>query len=358
MQLRIDALDSHLAKTLSRLYVVYGDEPLLIQEVVAKIRSAARSAGFTERKIFSVERSFDWSLLFGAAQSMSLFGERKLIELRISTSKISKDSNKALQALTESDNSDVLILIELPRLDTVTQKTAWFTALLQAGVVIRIDAVECAQLPNWIAQRLAAQQQYTVTGDEGRCALQFIAERVEGNLLAANQEIQKLGLLYPAGELTLKQIRDAVMNVARYNVFKLNEAMLAGDIARLARMLDGLRGEGTAPVLVLWAIVEEIRTLVRIKRGFASGKSLAILIRENRVWGARKQLIGPALKRLDEHLIEQALALAALLDRQVKGLFGKAPDSVWLLPADPWSGLFDLAMIVARPDIISSVSRR
>ncbi|MCG1041416.1 DNA polymerase III subunit delta [Mycetohabitans sp. B8] len=356
MQLRADALESHLAKTLGRLYVVYGDEPLLAQEAVARIRAAARAAGFTERNVFSVERGFDWSLLLGATQSMSLFGERQLIELRIPTGKPGKEGGDALKALAASDNPDVLALIALPRLDAATQKTAWFTALVQAGVAIRIDTVERAQLPNWIAQRLAAQQQRIVAGDEGRRALQFIAERVEGNLLAAHQEIQKLGLLYPAGELTLEQVQDAVLNVARYDVFKLNEAMLAGDVARLARMLDGLRGEGEATVLVLWAVVEEIRALVRIKRGLAAGKPLAILMRENRVWGPRERLMGPALQRVDERSLERALALAARLDRQVKGLCGGVPARVGvaparasLPPADPWDGLFELAMTIARP---------
>ena len=355
MQLRADALDAHLAKGLARLYVVYGDEPLLAQEAADRIRAAARAAGFTERNVFTVERSFDWSALLGATQSMSLFGDRQLIELRIPTGKPGKEGGEALKALAASDNPDVLALIALPRLDGATQKTAWFTALVDAGVAVRIDPVERAQLPNWIAQRLAAQKQRVVAGEDGKRALQFIAERVEGNLLAAHQEIQKLGLLYPAGELTFEQIHDAVLNVARYDVFKLNEAMLTGDVARLARMLDGLRGEGEATVLVLWAIVEEIRTLARIKRGLAAGKPLAMLTRENRVWGPRERLIGPALQRVDERSLERALALAAKLDRQVKGLSGGVPGRAGsaaarasLPPADPWGGLFELAMTVAQ----------
>jgi len=173
---------------------------------------------------------------------------------------------------------------------------------------------------------------------------------VEGNLLAAHQEIQKLGLLYPAGALSLEQVQDAVLNVARYDVFKLNEAMLAGDVGRLARMLDGLRGEGEAAVLVLWAVVEEVRTLLRIKRGVAAGKPLAMLVRENRVWGPRERLIGPALSRVTEAALEKALALAAKLDRQVKGLSGGTPGNHRNdPPPDPWDGLFELAMTVAAP---------
>ncbi|TAM54593.1 MAG: DNA polymerase III subunit delta [Paraburkholderia sp.] len=351
MQLRLDALDTHLAKGLAGLYVVFGDEHLLAQEACDRIRAAARAAGFTERNVFTVERGFDWSSLLGATQSMSLFGDRQLIELRIPSGKPGKEGADALKALAAAGNPDVLVLVTLPRLDAATQKSAWFTALADGGVSLRIDPVERAQLPNWVAQRLTQQGQRVAPGEEGRRALQFIAERVEGNLLAAHQEIQKLGLLYPQGALTFEQVHDAVLNVARYDVFKLNEAMLAGDVGRLSRMLDGLKGEGEAAVLVLWALTEEVRTLLKIKRGAAAGKPLAMLLRENRVWGPRERLVGPALSRVTEPLLEEGLALAAALDRQVKGLTGAAPASRRrpALPPDPWDGLFELAALVAAP---------
>ena len=351
MQLRLDGLEPHLTRGLASLYVVYGDEHLLVQEACDRIRAAARGAGFTERSVFTVERSFDWSSLIGASQSMSLFGDRQLVELRIPTGKPGKEGADALKTLAAAGNPDVLMLVTLPRLDAATQKAAWFSALEQAGVALRIDPVDRAQLPNWVAQRLAQQGQRVPAGEEGRRALQFIAERVEGNLLAAHQEIQKLGLLYPPGTLTFDEVHDAVLNVARYDVFKLNEAMLAGDIGRLARMLDGLKGEGEAAVLVLWALTEELRTLLRIKRGAAAGKPLATLLRENRVWGPRERLVRPALGRLTENVLEQGLALAAQLDRQVKGLTGAMPGGRWrdALPPDPWDGLFELAALVAAP---------
>jgi DNA polymerase III subunit delta len=350
MQLRLDALEPHLARGLLGLYVVYGDEHLLAQEACDRIRAAARAAGYTDRSVFTVERSFDWSSLLGASQSMSLFGDRQLVELRIPSGKPGKEGAEALKTLAASANPDVLMLVTLPRLDAATQKSAWFTALADSGVALKIDPVERAQLPNWIGQRLAQQGQRVAPGDDGRRALQFVSERVEGNLLAAHQEIQKLGLLYPQGVLSFEQIHDAVLNVARYDVFKLNEAMLTGDVARLARMLDGLRGEGEASVLVLWAVVEEIRTLLRIKRGVAAGKPLAMLLRENRVWGPRERLIGPALSRLTDAALERGLTLAARLDRQVKGLSAQARGE-WrnALPPDAWDGLFELAMTVAAP---------
>ncbi|WP_225034168.1 DNA polymerase III subunit delta [Paraburkholderia sp. XV] len=348
MQLRLDALEAHLAKGPAGLYVVYGDEHLLAQEACDRIRATARANGFTDRTVFTVERGFDWSSLLGASQSMSLFGDRQLVELRIPTGKPGKEGADALKTLAASANPDVLTLITLPRLDAATQKAAWFTALTDAGVALKIDPVERAQLPGWVGQRLAQQGQRVAAGEEGKRALQFIAERVEGNLLAAHQEIQKLGLLYPSGALSFEQVHDAVLNVARYDVFKLNEAMLAGDVGRLSRMIDGLKGEGEAAVLVLWAVVEEVRTLLRIKRGVEAGKPLPMLLRENRVWGPRERLVGPALSRVTETSLEKALALAAKLDRQVKGLSGGTPGNHRNdPPPDPWAGLFELAMTVA-----------
>lgn len=358
MQLRPDALEPHLARGLAGLYVVYGDEHLLAQEACDRIRAAARAAGFTDRSVFTVERGFDWSSLLGASQSMSLFGDRQLVELRIPSGKPGKEGADALKTLAVASNPDVLMLVTLPRLDAATQKSAWFTALAESGAAIKIDPVERTALPNWIGQRLALQGQRVAPGEDGRRALQFVAERVEGNLLAAHQEIQKLGLLYPQGVLSFEQIHDAVLNVARYDVFKLNEAMLTGDVGRLARMLDGLQGEGEASVLVLWAVVEEIRTLLRIKRGVAAGKPLAMLLRENRVWGPRERLIGPALSRLTEMTLERGLALAARLDRQVKGLSGQSrADWRNALPPDAWDGLFELAMTVAAPRDTGTHSR-
>jgi DNA polymerase-3 subunit delta len=348
MQLKLDALDAHLAKGLKGLYVVYGDEHLLAQEACDRIRATARANGFTDRSVFVVDRYFDWSTLLGVSQSMSLFGDRQLVELRIPTGKPGKEGGEALKTLA-GDNPDVLTLITLPRLDSATQKSAWFTAISSAGVALKVDPIERPQLPMWISQRLAAQGQRVAAGEDGKRSLQFIAERVEGNLLAAHQEIQKLGLLYPAGALSFEQVHEAVLNVARYDVFKLNEAMLTGDVGRLARMLDGLKGEGEAAVLVLWALVEEVRTLLRMKRGVTAGKPLATLMRENRVWGPRERLIGPALSRVTETALEQALSLAAKLDRQVKGLSASTGHGAQAgdPPPDPWDGMFELAMTVA-----------
>ena len=337
MQLRADSLDQHLSKGLSALYVITSDEHLLAMEAADKIRKAARGQGFSEREVLTVERSFKWGALLAANQSQSLFGDRKLIELRIPSGKPGKDGAQALQEYIAHLSPDNLTLISLPKLDWATQKAAWVTALQQAAVYIDIPLVERAQLPVWLQQRLAMQQQ-----SADRQSLEFIADRVEGNLLAAHQEIQKLALLYPSGKLSFEQVHDAVLNVARYDVFKLNEAMLSGDVSRLVRMLEGLKGEGEALPLVLWAVAEEIRTLLRIKSGLVQGKPLPVLLKENRIWGPRERLVEPALRRVQLAVLREALQEAAQIDKMVKGLRAKA------FAGDPWDALLQLGLKVAR----------
>nr|WP_198981360.1 DNA polymerase III subunit delta [Herbaspirillum sp. ASV7] len=337
MQLRYDALDTHLGKSLASLYVIASDEHLLALEAADKIRRSARANGYTEREVLVVERSFKWGELIAANQSQSLFGDKKLIELRIPTGKPGKDGGQALQDYAANLSPDNLTIISLPKLDWATQKAAWVGALQQAAVYIDIPLVERAQLPGWIGNRLAAQQQ-----SADRPCLDFIADRVEGNLLAAHQEIQKLALLYPAGKLSFEQVQDAVLNVARYDVFKLNEAMLSGDVARLTRMLEGLKGEGEALPLVLWAVTEEIRTLLKLKSGMAQGKAVGALLKEYRIWGPRERLMEPALRRVSLAALEQALQEAALIDRMVKGLRARA------FAGDPWDALLQLGLKLAR----------
>ena len=337
MQLRHDSLDAHLGKSLAPLYVIASDEHLLALEAADKIRRSARANGYTEREVLVVERSFKWGELLAANQSQSLFGDKKLIELRIPTGKPGKDGGQALQDYAANLSPDNLTIISLPKLDWATQKAAWVGALQQAAVYIDIPLVERAQLPAWIGNRLAAQQQ-----SADRPCLDFIADRVEGNLLAAHQEIQKLALLHPPGKLSFEQVQDAVLNVARYDVFKLNEAMLSGDIARLTRMMEGLKGEGEALPLVLWAVTEEIRTLLKLKSGMAQGKPVGALLKEYRIWGPRERLMEPALRRISLAALEQALQEAALVDRMVKGLRARS------FAGDPWDALLQLGLKLAR----------
>lgn len=337
MQLRVDALDGHLAKAIAPLYVISSDEHLLALEAADKIRKAARANGYSERDVLTVERTFKWGELLAANQALSLFGDKKLIELRIPTGKPGKDGGAALQAYAKDLSPDNLTLITLPKLDWQTAKAAWVASLQQAAVYIEIPTIERAQLPGWIGTRLAAQGQ-----SADRQGLDFIADRVEGNLLAAHQEIQKLGLLHEPGKLSFEQIHDAVLNVARYDVFKLSEAMLAGDPARLVRMLEGLKGEGEALPLVLWAVAEEIRTLLKLKSGMAQGRPLGVLLKEYRIWGPRERMMEPALRRISLPTLEKALQDAAQVDKMVKGLRSKA------FAGDAWDAMLQLALKVAR----------
>jgi len=341
MQIKSDQLSAHLAKGLRPLYTVWGDEPLLAQEAGDAIRAAARAAGFGERQVHTVAGAhFDWSGLLGAAMAMSLFSDKQLIEIRLPSGKPGKDGSEALQRYCEHPSDGVVTLVQLPRLDRTQQSSAWFNALDGAGVMVRVDPIDRKALPQWIAQRLAAQGQRVAGGEQGQRTLAFFADRIEGNLLAAHQEIQKLGLLYPAGELGFEQIEAAVLNVARYDVFKLGEAVLAGQVARALRMLEGLQAEGEAAVLVHWTLTEDIRGLKRVKDAVASGKPLPMALREARVWGAKERLFERVVPMLSDHAVAYLVEAAQVCDGLVKGL--KHPD--W--PHDPWDGLKRLVLMV------------
>lgn len=278
MQLRPEQLAAHLEKPLAPLYVLHGDDPLLTIEAGDLLRAAARRQGFDERSVLVVTPTFRWDELFHAAGNLSLFGGRTLIDLRMPTGKPGRDGGEALQRYCKAPPADTLTLITLPEMDWRAKKAAWFAALVNAGIAIECLAPALPQLPQWIANRLKTQQQSAPPP-----ALEFIALHVEGNLLAAHQEIQKLGLLYPAGALTLQQVSMAVLNVARYDIDDLRTALQAKDTARAARTLEGLKAEDAPLPLVLWALTMEARTralrpallhaarIDRIIKGLASG---------------------------------------------------------------------------------------
>lgn len=342
MQLRAEALAAHLAKGLARIYTVHGDEPLLAQEAADQIRAAAKAQGFGERQIFTVAGAyFDWAPVLAAAQAMSLFAERQFIEIRIPGGKPGKDGSEALQRYAEAAPDDVLTLVTLPRLDKTQLNSAWFTALDGHGVSVRVEPVERRLLPAWLAQRLKAQGQSVPEGEDGQKALAFFADRVEGNLLAAHQELQKLALLHPSGELTLGHIEAAVLDVARFDVFKLSEAVLAGHVPRLLRMLDGLEAEGEAAVLVHWNLAEDARALARVRAALDAGKPLPLALREARVWGAKERLVERIAPRLDSAQAGAIVQAAQVCDGLVKGL--RHPD--W--PSDPWAALRRFALMLA-----------
>ncbi len=336
MQLRPEQLASQLSKALAPLYILHGNEPLLVLEAADAIRAAARQQGFDEREVLVVGQGFKWDALTLSSGNLSLFGARKIIDLRIPTGKPGREGGEALTRHAENASSsagEIITLITLPELDWATRKTAWFVSLEKAGVMIELNAPELSRLPDWIAERLARQQQRAP-----REALEFIAQRVEGNLLAAHQEIQKLGLLYPAGELSTEQVSDAVLNVARYDVDKLRAAFLSGDIARIARLLEGLRGEGCATPLVLWALSSELHTLAAVRSALDAGQPAANALRAERVFDNRRaDAISRTASRLSSALLRVALLHAARIDRMIKGLSA----------GDVWDEFLQLALRVA-----------
>lgn len=345
MQLDLTQLDAHLQKGLRSLYTLHGDEHLLAQEAADAIRATARAQGYTERSVHTVSGAhFDWSEVLVSGSSLSLFADRQILEIRIPTGKPGKEGSAAIQQLAEAaqGNQDTLTLVVLPRVDAPTKKGAWFGALDNFGVMLQVEPVERQALPMWIAQRLKLQGQRVAGGEEGQRSLQFFADRVEGNLLAAHQEIQKLGLLYPQGELSQAQVEGAVLNVARYDVFKLSEAVLSGQVARVQRMLEGLQAEGEAAVLVHYTLAEDIRALKRVKDAIAQGRPMPMALRENRIWGAKEKLYERILPRLSQANLARMLLAAHQVDGIVKGL--KVPE--W--PTDGWQALQRLTMRMSR----------
>ncbi len=345
MQIAAGQLPNQLQRGLASLYTLHGDEPLLIQEGADAIRAAARAAGYTERTSHTVAGAhFDWSEVLAAGGSLSLFSDKQIVEIRIPSGKPGKDGSVAIQQLAEQarGNDSTLTIVMLPRLDKTTRSGAWFGALESLGITVGVEPVERAALPQWLAQRLSQQGQRVRAGIEGQRTLQFFADRVEGNLLAAHQEIQKLALLFPAGELGFEQVEGAVLNVARYDVFKLSEAVLGGQTARVQRMLDGLQAEGESEVLVHYTLAEDIRALKRVKDAMAQGRPLPMALREQRIWGTRERLFERVLPRLTSDAASELLLAAHLVDGIVKGL--KLPD--W--PANGWQALHRLAMMLCR----------
>lgn len=310
-----DALAASLGKGLAPLYLIHGEEALLALEAADLIRESARAQGYQEREVLTVEPGFDWSQLTDAMTSVSLFASLKVLEVRIPGGKPGTEGAEALTRLASDPPGDTVTLVILPRLERQQQQSKWFQALEKSATVLHAAAIDRSALPGWISRRLQAQGQ-SLSPD----ALTFFADRVEGNLLAARQEVDKLGLLYPRGELTLEMLREAVANVARFDVFHLSESWLAGNSVRATRMLEGLEAEGEAPVLVLWSFTEDIRMLLRLRQGLKEGRNARDMARELRLWGNKQKLAEPALRRIGPRKLMDALETCARIDRQIKGV--------------------------------------
>jgi len=325
---------------LAPLYCVLGDEPLLVTETLDALRAAARAAGYAERTTLVLDARSDWSQVAAATRTVSLFGDRRLLELKLPTGKPGKTGGDTLAQLAEQTGAqpdpDTLVVLALPRLDRATRESRWMQALARHGVTVDVPTVERERLPAWIGQRLARQNQQV-----DAATLQWMADKVEGNLLAAHQEIQKLALLHPEGPIAAADVERAVLDVARYDVFGLRDAMLAGDPARVVRMIAGLRAEGEALPLVLWAVGEEIRLLARLAAVRAAGQDMGGAMRRLRVFGPHERLARQALDRVSPAAWPAAVQHAHDVDRLIKGL--SAPGRL----ADPWEEMTRLALRVA-----------
>jgi DNA polymerase-3 subunit delta len=330
MRISTEQLQSHLARELKPLYIVFGDETLLALEAADRIRARARAEGYTERSVLTADSGFKWSELAFTGNSQSLFAARRVLELRVPSGKPGSDGSAALQSYCEDPPPDTVTLVTLPGIEWRAQKAGWFEALDRCGVAVEAKPVTRKALPEWLAGRLKAQDQ-----EADRETLDFIADRVEGNLLAAHQEVQKLALLFPAGRIGYEQAREAVLDVARYDVSSLREAVLAGDVLHLVRMMDGLKGEGVAPPLVLWTLADEIRTIARVLEGAAAGKRPPQLWYDAKVWGdTHRQAMQQNHGRFTTEQVEAAITHAARADRMAKGL----------IRGDIWDELLQLGL--------------
>ena len=329
--MRIDSeqLTQHLSRGLKSLYVVYGEELLLALEAADRIRAKALDQGFDERRVLIAESGFDWGELAMVSNSLSLFAPKRVLDLRIPSGKPGKEGSEALQQLAGSLPAETVTLITLPGVDRQAQTSKWFAALSSAGLAVHAAAIKRDRLGQWLASRLAQQAQQADSQ-----TIEFLIDRVEGNLMAAHQEVQKLALLFPAGPLPFSEVRNAVVDVARFNVFEIGAALLKSDRVHFVRMLNGLQAEGTAAPLVLWAIAEEARAMARVTAAMAGGRPLAQALRDARVWGPRQDLMPAALRRLTHNQLIAALRHAADIDRMIKGL-----DS-----GDVWDALLQLGL--------------
>jgi DNA polymerase-3 subunit delta len=332
MKINASDLDSALARQLQAIYFVSGDEPLQQNEVCDAIRAAARKQNYTERHVLHVDKGFDWEQFVALSNSMSLFADRQLIELRMPGGKPGEKGAKVLQDYAASPSPDCVVLIISGKIDKQAQKSKWFSQIEKNALFIQIWPVEANQLGGWI-QRRARAKGMTLTP----AAVQIMVERVEGNLLAASQELDKLYLLFGDTKIDDTAVIDAVSDSARYDLFGLVDACLNGDAKRVARMLQGLRGEGVEPVLMIWALSREIRSLIPMAVSVAAGKRPEQVVAHPSVWAKRKPLVATALKRHSARSLQQMLQHAAKIDRTIKGLSG----------GNVWDELLQLALSLA-----------
>ncbi len=314
-QIHAEQLSGSLSAPLHALYIIHGEEDLLRVEALDALRAAAKQQGYLNREVYTVDNNFDWNEMLQSANSMGLFADLKLMEIHIPGGKPGKPGGEALQQLAERLPEDTVVVLALPKLEKAQTQSKWFGALAKHGTIVEAKAVGTSALPQWIRSRLA-QHRLDIEAD----ALALFAERVEGNLLAAKQEIDKLALLHPAGHLVnMADAETAVANVARFDVFQLAGAWMSGDSVRVARLLDGLEADGEEPVLLLWTVAEDIRTLIRLTAALKQGQNIAAVRNSLRLWGDKQTLAPMAVKRIAAPRLLAALQECAKIDRMIKG---------------------------------------
>jgi DNA polymerase-3 subunit delta len=310
-----DNLPSSLARQLQTIYLVSGDEPLLVNEAADAIRATARSQGFVERELHVIERGFDWQGLIAGSRSMSLFAQRKIVEIRMANAAPGEQGADAIVELAEQSSPDTLVLIIAAKLDSRTQGSRWVSAVEKRGVLVQVWPIDLPRLPAWIRERLG---RHKLQADAAAASL--LAERVEGNLLAAHQEIEKLALLLPPGPITAETVVDAVADSARFDVLQLGEAAMRGQTARALRILEGLRGEDVEPTLVLWAVNKDLQWIARARNLMRRGQSAESAMNTLYVWRPRQAAMGQALSRTNGHTLRNLLLDAERVDRTIKGV--------------------------------------
>ncbi len=321
MQLKPEQLDAHLKNKLAPVYFISGDEPLRVLEAADAVRAAARTQGYDERDVMTVQAGFDWNSLLAQAGNLSLFAQRRIIDLRIPTGKPGEAGAKALREFVAQAPEDILLLITAGKLDPSARKSKWVQALEQAGVAVFVWPLNAQEFNGWVQARMRKRGL-----QPSAIAVQMLAERVEGNLLACVQEIDKLYLLRGAGPVDADAIAGLVADHARFDVYTLVDAALAGKATRSVRILNGLQAEGVAPPVVLWALARELRQLAAMTAEIRKGQSIAGVLARYRVWANRKDVVGAALQRLSAPGCARLLRHCAAIDRVCKG---RATGNAW-----------------------------
>ena len=314
MKIKANQLSSHLKNNLASCYLVTGDEHLLVDEALDAIRAAAREKGFTSRDLHVAMTGFDWQQLRDSAANLSLFAEHRIIELRLPTGKPGRTGGQAIVDLVEQLDADLMLIVSGPKLDGRVQSSKWVKTLEAKGVNIPTWPIDARELPGWLAERM---RRVGLQPDRGAIAL--IADRVEGNLLAADQEIEKLRLLLGEGKVTADDVSSAVANSSRYDVFKLVDAALVGDAKRSLKILAGLRAEGIEPVIVVWSLTRELRVLANLADAITQGMDLASGMRKARIWNNRQSLVRSCVARHQPGDFHRLLKATNYADRAAKG---------------------------------------